>query len=170
MKTALAGLLFLSVTAVSPLLGQGDDESTRKTLAGLHGVRVVVRMSDSDETRTPGLSQSQLQTDVEIKLRQAGITVLSQQEAPSGPTLGVNVSLLNVSSPTNPLGIYAVSLTVELHQWVRLTRNPSVTVWVSTWSTTGQFGTTAHLSSVRDIVRDMTDQFINAYLAANPKR
>src|SRR6267143_51456 len=163
MKTLLATLALFFVVAVSPLLGQGDDESTRKTLAGLHGVRVVVRMSDSDETRTGGLSQSQLQTDVEIKLREAGITVLSQQEAQSG-TLGVDVNLLNLGSPTNPLSLYALCLTLELHQWVRLKRNPSVTVWVSTWSTTGQMGTTARPSSVRDIIRDMTDHFINAYL------
>ena len=169
MKTALAGLALLSVTAVSPLLGQGDDESTRKTLAGLHRVRVVVQLSDSAEVQKDGLSQSQLQTDVEVKLRQTGIIVLSQQEAQSGPWLNVIVSTLNVSS-TNTMGMYAVSVSAELHQWVTLARNPSVRVWVSTWSTTGQFGTTAHLSSVRDIIRDMTDQFINAYLAVNPKR
>ena len=169
MKTILAALALFSATAVSPLLGQGDDESTRMTLAGVHGVRVVVRLSDSAEVQKDGLFQSQLQTDVEIKLRQTGITVLSQQEAQLGPWLNVNVSTLNVSS-TSATGMYAVCMTAELHQWVTLTRNPSVRVWVSTWSATGQFGTTAHLSSVRDRIRDMTDQFINAYLAANPKR
>jgi len=169
MKRALAGLVFLSVTAVSSLLGQGDDESTRKTLAGLHRVRVVVQLSDSADVQKDGLSQSQLQTDVEVKLRQTGIIVLGQQEAQSGPWLNVIVSTLNVSS-ANAMGMYAVSVSAELHQWVTLARNPSVRVWVSTWSATGQFGTTAHLSSVRDIIRDMTDQFINAYLAENPKR
>src|SRR3989449_9257919 len=169
MKTVLAALALLFATAVSPLLGQGDDESTRMTLAGVHGVRVVVRVSASAEVQKDGLSQSQLQTDVEVKLRQTGITVLGQQEAQSGPWLNVNFSTLNVSS-TNAMGMYAVCMSTELHQWVRLARNPSVRVWVSTWSATGQFGTTAHLSSVRERIRDMTDQFINAYLAANPKR
>ncbi len=169
MKTALAALALLSAAIVTPLLGQGDDEDTRKTLAGLHRVRVVVQLSDSAEMQKDGLSQSQLQTDVEVKLRQTGIIVLSQQEAQSRPWLNVIVSTLNVSS-ANAMGMYAVSVSAELHQWVTLTRNPSVRVWVSTWSATGQFGTTAHLSSVRDVIRDMTDQFINAYLAANPKR
>lgn len=169
MKTALAALALLSATAVSRLVGQGDDESTRKTLTGLHGVRVVVLMSDIDETRNTGLSP-QLLTDVEVKVRQAGITVLSQQEAPSGPLLVVYVHVKNVSPPTYPVGFYALCLTVELHQWVKLTRNPSLTVWVSTWSATEHLGTASDLSSGRDEIRDMTDEFINAYLAANPKR
>jgi len=169
-KTVLAALaLLFSAGGLAPLLGQGDDESTRMTLAGVRGVRVVVQVSDSDEVRKDGLIQSQLQTDVELKLRQAGITVLSQQEAHIGPWLSVTVSTLNVSSRTST-GMYAVCMTAELHQWVTLTRNPPVRVWVSTWSARGQFGATAHLSSVRDLIRDMTDQFINAYLAANPKR
>jgi len=42
----------------------------------------------------------------------------------------------------------------------------------TTWSATGIIGTVGSqkLGSVRDDVRDLTDQFINAYLAANPKR
>src|SRR2546428_13527539 len=110
MKTALAALALLFVTAISPLLGQGDDESTRMTLTGVHGVRVVVRLSDSAEVQKDGLSQSQLQTDVEIKLRQTGITVLSQQEDQSGPWLNVNVSTRNLSS-TSATCMYAVCMT-----------------------------------------------------------
>ena len=60
MKTILAAPALFSATAVSPLLGQGDDESTRMTLTGVHGVRVVVRLSDSAEVQKDGLSQSQL--------------------------------------------------------------------------------------------------------------
>src|SRR3989442_13235108 len=143
MKTILAALALFSATAVSPLLGQGDDESTRMTLFGVHGVRVVVRLSDSAEVQKDGLSQSQLQTDVEIKLRQTGITVLSQQEAQSGPWLNVNVSTLNVSS-TSATGMYAVCMSAELHQWVTLTMKPSVRACSRTWPATGQFGMTVH--------------------------
>src|SRR2546425_4483432 len=97
MKTILAALALLSVTLVSPLLGQGDDESTRMTLVGVHGVRVVVRLSDSAEVQKDGLSQSQLQTDVEVKLRQTGITVLGEQEAQTGPWLDRKSTRLNSS-------------------------------------------------------------------------
>ncbi|SRR6266550_4932395 len=169
MKTALAAVALLFSVAVSPLLGQGDDEDTRKTLAGLHRVRVIVQMSDSAGVQKDGLSQLQLQTDVEVKLRQTGIIVFSQHDAQLGPWLNVIVNTLDVSS-TNATSMYAVSVSAELYQWVTLARNPSVRVFVSTWSATGRFGTTAHVSSVRDLIRDMTDQFINAYLAANPKR
>ena len=57
MKTVLAALALLSATVVSRLVGQGDDESARKTLAGLRGVYVAVGISDSDEVRRDGQPQ-----------------------------------------------------------------------------------------------------------------
>ena len=45
-------------------------------------------------------------------------------------------------------------------------------VLAPTWSAAGVIGTVGYqkLGSLREDVRDLTDQFINAYLAANPKR
>ncbi len=77
--TTLAVLALLSATLVSPLVGQEDDESARKTLAGLTRIYVVVEHIP-DEAQRDGLDTTQIQTDVELKLRQAGITVLTQQE------------------------------------------------------------------------------------------
>ncbi len=116
--TTLAVLALLSATLVSPLVGQEDDESARKTLAGLTRIYVVVEHIP-DEAQRDGLDTTQIRTDVELKLRQAGITVLA-----------------------------------------------------GTWSATGTIATVGShkLASLRDNVRDLTDQFINAYLAANPKR
>ena len=168
MKTVLAVLALLSAAAVSPLVGQGDDEYTRKTLAGLTGLYVSVQRIP-DEMQRDGLDTTQILTDVELKLRQAGITVLTRQEwlsTEAFPYLYVNVQAHKTSN------LYALSVDVELRQLVTLVHNPAVSTLATTWSATGIIGTVGSqkLGSVRDDVRDLTDEFINAYLAANPKR
>src|SRR5437773_731829 len=168
MKTVLAALAFLSAGVVSPLVGQGDNEYTRKTLAGLTGLYVSVEQIP-DEMQRDGLDTTQILTDVELKLRQAGITVLTRQEwlsTAAAPYLYVNVQAHKTSN------LYALSVDVELRQLVTLVHNPAVSILATTWSATGIIGTVGSqkLASVREDVRDLTDQFINAYLAANPKR
>ena len=169
MKTVLAALALLSATVVSPLVGQGDEDYTRKTLAGLKVVYVVVEPIKDDAERD-GLRGDQVSTDVELTLRQAGITVLGGEQGtfPAGTAL----LYVNVHAFKSPgMDVYAYSVEVQLHQQVRLLRNPTVTVLTATWST-GSLGLAgpAYLSSVREVVRDQIDKFINAYLAANPKR
>src|SRR5437879_10829863 len=80
MKTVLTTLALLSATAVSRLVGQGDSQHTRKTLAGVKGVGVAVEPIKEDAERD-GLGRDQVNTDVELKLRQAGVTVLTQEKA-----------------------------------------------------------------------------------------
>ena len=169
MKTVLAVLALLSATVVSRLVGQEDGENARKTLAGLTRIYVVVEHVP-DEAQRDGLDTTLIQTDVELKLRQAGITVLTQQEwlsTAAAPYLYVNVQVFK-----NPAKFYAYRATVELRQRVTLVHDPSVSVLATTWSVPGTIGTVGSqkVGSVREDVRDLTDQFINAYLAANPTR
>src|SRR2546426_5377535 len=168
MKTVLAVLALLSATLVSPLVGQEDDEYTRKTLAGLTMYVLVEHIPD--EAERDGLDTTQIRTDVELKLRQAGITVLTQQEwlsTAAAPYLYVNVQAIK-----NRANVYAFSANVELRQRVTLVRNPAMSILATTWSATGFIGMVGSqkLGSVRNDVRDLTDRFINADLAANPKR
>src|SRR2546426_12771316 len=156
MKTVLAALTLLSAAMVSPLVGQGDDEYTRKTLAGLAGLFVSVEHI-ADEVQRDGLDTTQIRTDVELKVRQAGITVLTQQEwlsTAAAPYLYVNVQVLK-----NPAKFYAFSADVELLQRVTLVRNPAMSILAATWSATGTIGTVGSqkLASLRDNVRDLTD-------------
>ena len=168
MKTVLAVLALLSATLVSPLVGQEDDEYTRKTLAGLTMYVLVEHIPD--EAERDGLDTTQIRTDVELKLRQAGISVLTHEEwlsTAAAPYLYVNVQVFK-----NPANFYAYSANVELRQRVTLVHSPSTSALATTWSAHGTIGTVGSqkVGSVREDVRDLTDQFINAYLAANPKR
>ncbi len=169
MKAVLAALALLSASVLSPLVAQGDNEYTRETLAGLTGVYVSVE-NIPDEAQRDGLDTTRIRTDVELRLRQASITVLTQQEWLStafAPYLYVDVQAIK-----NRANVYAFSANVELRQRVTLVRNPAMSILPTTWSATGIIGTVGSqkLGSVRDDVRDLADQFINAYLAANPKR
>jgi hypothetical protein len=62
----------------------GDTEGERATLRGLDGVQVVVEDLQPDVERN-GLTRQQLQTDVELRLRKAGIRVLTEQELDRAP-------------------------------------------------------------------------------------
>ena len=173
MKTVIAALSLLFVAVVAPCVGQGDDDDSRQTLAGLTGVYVVVSEIEDDAQRV-GLSQTQLRTDVELKLRQAGIKVLSREEvanAPGFPFLHVNVSTLQLTKAAT--GLYAFNTNIALLQFIQLPRDPSIVGLGRTWNATGSYGTVGSSKlgeELRKTVRDLTDQFINAYLAANPKR
>ncbi len=153
---------------VSPAAAQ-DTKSERATLAGLTGVYVLVEAMTPDAERD-GLARSTLQTDVELKLRQAGIRVLSENEfteVPRSPMLYLRVSTFRRSE----LSVSAFHIKLEVAQVVRLVRDPTITLPAATWEINrlGLVGSDK-LSKVRENVRDAVDQFINAYLAANPKR
>jgi|SRR5689334_16828984 len=169
MKTVLAALALLFATGVSPLVGQGDNEASRATLVGLPGVYVLVERIDNEAQRD-GLDTLQVRIDVEVKLRQAGIRVLSEQEAFS--TAGAPNLYVDIQTVKNQLSVYAYSVRIELRQGATLVRQPSLRRLATTWTTSGFIGTVGSqkLATVREDVRDLTDQFINAYLAANPKR
>lgn len=161
-------VLVLVVGFVSPALA-GDHPGERESLAGLAGVYVIVEAMGAAVERE-GLSRSTLQTDVEVKLRQAGIRVLTETEwvvAPGAPYLYLRVATVRAGE----LSLYAVAILLHFHQDVLLARTPTRALSAPTWRTAwvGAVGT-KEFSWVRENVRDKVDEFINAYLAANPKR
>ncbi|MFQ5875317.1 MAG: hypothetical protein ACE5JL_16175 [Dehalococcoidia bacterium] len=164
-------LVLALVPTVMLLLGpRGAWAGESRTLSGLFGVEVVVE-NIKPEAERDGLTRAALQTDVELRLRQAGIRVLTKTQGlrtPGRPWLYLNVSTLKRSD-----GSYAYHASLGLKEYVRLERAPSRVELAETWQTLGIIGTVGiqrlH-TVVREAVRDMVDAFINAYLAANPKR
>ena len=144
----------------------GDSPSARATLRGLEGVHVLVE-SLRPEVEQAGLTRQQLQTDVELRLRLAGIRVLTDEESrrtPGNPCLYVNV---NVMLHSDALAAYSVE--VALEQQAALEIDSSLAI-VKTWDV-GLIGTvgTARLDSIRNHLRDKIDKFINAYLSVHPR-
>jgi len=159
-------VLFLS--SISTALAQGDGEEARASLKGLRGVTVVVERLPP-EVQQAGLTAADIRTDVEHKLRLAGIPVLSAGDV-WAPTIYVNANVTKVVTKTNVF--WPMSIEVQLQQPVRLKRDPTITLFGTTWSATGVGETTKPLlrSSILDGVNGYVDQFITAYLAVNPKR
>jgi hypothetical protein len=161
---ALPGLPFASPVE--------DDEYARSTLRGLPGVYVAVEALDPD-VQQDGLTKATLQADAELRLRMAGIKVLSREEwakTQGGPVCYIDVSIVKDVGLTHVLDfdLYAFEVSVELHQDVALVRDMAVKVLSPTWSAS-YVGFTNALPRIRTKVTELVERFINAYQAVNPK-
>ena len=161
MKVLSSLVLAFLITGGAIVARALDTEDTRQTLKGLKGVAVVVEQLDAEEERA-GLTKATIQTDVELKLRLAGIPVLTQSGV---PYLYVQVSVLPRSD-----GYWPFHINVEFNQIVLLDRDRTIVGYASTWSEVlfGGVGE-ANVRILRDTTKDLVDQFINAYLSVNPK-
>ncbi len=163
-----------SATSGSPKLKAGTKaeeyvrEKKREILAGLQGVQVIVE-DFSPEVEKYVFNKQQYKTDVELRLRQYGVKVFSEEESlqvSGSPFLYINVNPVIVEK----VGVSAVNILVKLNEVVSLERNPSVITIATMWQEdkTLLLGLN-RLDKLREYVRDLVDMFINDYLAANPK-
>jgi len=139
-----------------------------KSLRGLWGVGVLIEDLHPNAKKA-GLTKSQLQTDVEVELRKAGIPVLTEDErlkTPGRPVLYVNVNSIDSSE-----GFYVYNIKVDLRQLVDLRRNRSIGNFATTWNRehVAGVGKSYFKQDVREKVRDYVNIFINDYLTVNPK-
>jgi len=146
----------------------GKSKLQRTTLRGLKGVYVLIEELNPDLEKD-GLTGEQLLTDAELKLRKVGIEVLTEEEwlkTPDLPYLYVNINGDKVKNT-----FYCISIHVSLIQEIRLERNSFIKASGSTWQTSsvGGCNESVVISTVRDGLGDIIDNFINDYLAENPK-
>lgn len=143
----------------------GESFHSRQMLKNLSGVLVLVEPFDENNSRA-GFDEGVFQTDVELKLRMAGIRVLTEAEqfdAPGMPSLLVQVAGLH----TKPGEKATFVSRVQLLEAVRLVRDPSVSTIAETWSS--EWLGRGDVPHIRERIKDHTDQFINAWLSVNPK-
>ncbi len=131
-----------------------------RALKELSGVLVVILTDDS----VPALvnARDAIQTDVELRLRMAGIRVLTAQPS-NTPRLVVGAFWNDNKS--------AFLIHVTLVETVLLARNPGIKVEATTWQKVGGGGGSQYLdiSSIRSIIKDAMDELLNQWLASNPK-
>lgn len=166
---------FISILMSNHYVFADDNEYTRRSLKGLKGVYVlpVTLGGEVEELKKVGLSTETIRTDVELKLRMAGINVISKKEdlyKTSGmPQLSVSiVDAVTVSIP--PKTGIAFHIDVTLSQSAFLT-DGQLTL-ATTWSQglIGLGSTDENIvTQIRNFVKDISDRFINAYLSVNPK-
>ena len=156
----LAGMLAFSVTAALALLS----EEQREVLRGLERLHVVVERLRPD-VEVDGLYQSTLETDAELTLRMAGIKVLSEEDssqAPGAPDLYLKVNTLKCANG------YVYNLRLSLDETVSLPRK-GAQVRATVLNFGDKLGIAPRLSDLRDEVRDLLEDFIRAWQAANQK-
>ncbi len=149
----------LSVRAAR--FGTGDGAIQRSSLRGLKTVEVIVESAPTDATSE--LPTSTLQTEVELRLRLAGLEVKAGRDS----HLHIRVQPLQLQ--TTDHCVYSVK--VELNQAASLTRDSTIFLPMRTWHTEliGVVEVRKLNQAIQDAVGDLIDQFVNAYLSVNPR-
>jgi len=138
-----------------------------EVLAGLQGVGVIVEPFQP-EAKKYGLTEQAFRKIAESRLRQYGVRVLTGQQqlqTPGRSYLHVGITPVILEDVNS----VAVSITIKLNELITLWRNPTTVVMATTWDT-GQVMLVEKdkLDVIKETTRNLIDEFINAYLAANP--
>jgi len=168
-KRCFLVLTVMGLTFLFTLTAHPTSEYTVESLRGLAGVGVSVESFSSEVKDKLPFDKNQIRVDVELKLRMAGIKVLSDEErfnSPGMPFLYVRVYIREIPDLLPVLGY---NITVQLHQQVYLARNFEL-LFGTTWekSVTGAVNI-KNVSITRDRIRNFLDQFIYDYFLVNPK-
>jgi hypothetical protein len=114
-----------------------------------------------------GLNAATLKTDTEIKLQNAGIQVLPREElyrikGSVGLFLKAHVSKYNSAG-------YVYNVRLSLKEEADLLRTGYLAPLATTWECELSLGLTPDISEIRASAKGLVDEFIDMYLAANPK-
>ena len=141
-----------------------DNRQARETLIGFESVQVLVKGLNRD-VRIMELTEAQLKTDIELRLRGKGILVLGEMGVAQGnPILYLAINSTQASSKGG--SIYNIDL--SFWQDVRLALSGESTR-APTWSS-GVIGATYNKKHIRNAVINKVDEFLNAWLSVNPKK
>ena len=142
----------------------------QQVLKGLVGVTPEVSIFSSTDVLC-NLTKHELQTQVELRLRQSGIKVFSEKTEKDSNSLcglSVNVGLLTYSTP-----FYFVESHVKLIEPVFLFRDPQKLTTATTWEPQDVYSNLLReiptSTEILEVVNRSVDEFINDYLAVNPK-
>lgn len=143
-----------------------DNESARDTIRGLRGVYVAIE-PNIPEIKEDELTEDQLRADTEMRLRLAGIKMLTLedlQETDGHPRLCVYVAIMSLKTGKG----YVVRINVELHQTAYLARDPDILADAATWRNE-TMGISHSLDDIRNRVKDLVDRFVMVYRSVNPR-
>jgi hypothetical protein len=169
-------VMFLSVMVLGVSSGEMSQLALHRcsTLQGLKVSCAVLPITISEKVSLPPdfqlVTQSQLQTQVELALRTAGIPIISKRTDDKSQPLIVSVSILQATETT-----YAIWINVALYQRVQLVRDNKIATDAQTWPYTalGDSGWGLRVAgrnklneTIREGIADKMSAFCNDYLAA----
>jgi hypothetical protein len=130
----------------------------------LPAVSVIVVARDDDSRSW--LDTAQIQSDVELKLRGAGMKVTSTAQ-PHFALLVIEAGWFSYGEGDEQ-GLYSVSISV--HEEAILERDPSIKLLAQTWiRQQNQDGPSGELATLRAMLSDLADTLIDDYFSANPQ-
>jgi hypothetical protein len=162
-------LILLGLMMCWPIVGFAFTADKRDTLRGLTEISVLVEYLPDDVERE-GLSREHLQRDIEVRLGQAGLRVLTISEianSPGAPYL--YVAVYPITAPSVNSSAYAIGL--ALKQLVHLSRNPTTEFFATTWEGAAPPGSLSapRVLDIRTRILDAVGRFIIDYQAMNLK-
>jgi hypothetical protein len=162
-------LILVGLTLYWPIVGFSFTADKRDTLRGLKEISVLVEYLPDDVERE-GLNRENLQRDIEVRLRQAGLHVLTISElanSPGAPYL--YVAVYPMTGPSANSNAYAVAL--ALKQLVQLSRNPTTELFATTWEGPMQLSSLSdrRVLDIRARILDAVGRFIIDYRDVNSK-
>jgi hypothetical protein len=162
-------LILLSLTLCWLTVGFSFTADKRDTLRGLKEISVLVEYLPDDVERE-GLNREHLQRDIEARLRQAGLHVLTISEVANSPGAPyLYAAVYPITGPSVHVNTYAVALTLK--QLVQLSRNPSTELFATTWEGPIHFGSLSdsRVLDIRSRIFDAVGRFIVDYRDVNSK-
>lgn len=137
-------------------------------LRGLRRMSVVVEPLTQDALRE-GLRHTTLAADAELRLRRAGLGVVTQRIYPADQAATLRVRLDHMRRDLDSGPVHEFRLTLDVIQTVQLARDPAVQSARPVWSRTlgGTHLTTTLIPAVRDGLRQLQEHLIDDLLAAN---
>jgi len=149
------------------------------TLYKLKAVEPIV-VIEAEEAKLIGLNKDNLQTEVELMLRKAGIKIDSEEDKSLEECVEIGRLTINVDvREIEFVPIYCISTRVELRQYVTLLRytETAISTRAVTWPLVSKpdvtfAGKKAGVQIRQAVLVGLTQQmnnFCNDYLAANPK-
>jgi hypothetical protein len=162
-------LILLGLTLCWPTVGFAFTADKRDTLRGLREISVLVEYLPDDVERE-GLSREHLKRDIEVRLGQAGLRVLTISEianSPGAPYL--YVAVYPIAAPSANFNAYAIGLTLK--QLVHLSRNPTTEFFATTWEGPAPPSSLSapRVLDIRARILDAVGRFLIDYQAVNLK-
>lgn len=146
--------------------------SMKENLQQLKGIYVGAVGFNRDDLQGE-ISKERLQTYVEMRLRTAGIPVMTEKEwlgTPGNPFLLLQLDLFDAN--IGPVILYPHSVSLKMIQEVIVVGSSDKQIPAVTWqkSLLGSAGRQTISENVRAALEALMDRFINDYLAMNPKK
>jgi hypothetical protein len=169
MAMCLRVLILVGLLLFWPAAGFCFTADKRDTLRGLKEISVLVEYLPDDVERE-GLNREHLQRDIEVRLRQAGLHVLTITEVANSPGAPyLYVAVYPITGPSVNSNAYAVALTLK--QLVQLSRNPTTELFATTWEGPMQLSSQGdhRVLDIRTRILDAVGRFIIDYREVNSK-